>query len=236
MLIVARSLPSRPYLQLSLKAALCVPLQLYVRRHFFFPPGRLVAYYDGVTSQVRAETQVMRHHHLLSLTRQHVVSQVKAVRLELSGINSPFCLGILSCPAAACFKGGRAPELSTLPKQCLGFCTGCIRRKPTAEVLGASAWPANMSQNTTRRCREQAANWPDPAQSFGALINLAVLLQETYYELLLAGQFIDEEERSVLRWGRNAKVRRTDSRWRVEFTENRDVLCSLRGMHCLDST
>ena len=33
--------------------------QLYVRRHFFFPPGRLIAYYDGVTSQVRAETQVM---------------------------------------------------------------------------------------------------------------------------------------------------------------------------------
>ena len=30
--------------------------------------------------------------------------------------------------------------------------------------------------------------------------------QETYYELLLAGQFISEEEREVLRWGRNAKV------------------------------
>ena len=32
------------------------------------------------------------------------------------------------------------------------------------------------------------------------------LAQETYYELLLAGQFISEEEREVLRWGRNAKV------------------------------
>jgi 23S rRNA maturation mini-RNase III len=36
-----------------------VIVQLYVRRHFFFPPSRLMAYYDGVTSQVRAETQVL---------------------------------------------------------------------------------------------------------------------------------------------------------------------------------
>jgi 23S rRNA maturation mini-RNase III len=32
--------------------------QLYVRRHYFFPPSRLIAYYEDVTSQVRAETQV----------------------------------------------------------------------------------------------------------------------------------------------------------------------------------
>lgn len=31
-------------------------------------------------------------------------------------------------------------------------------------------------------------------------------LQERYYELLLSGQFITEEEREILRWGRNAKV------------------------------
>lgn len=35
---------------------------------------------------------------------------------------------------------------------------------------------------------------------------LAVFLQERYYELLLSGQFINEEEREILRWGRNAKV------------------------------
>lgn len=39
-----------------------------------------------------------------------------------------------------------------------------------------------------------------------------VFAQETYYELLLAGQFIDDEERSVLRWGRNAKVRKKGGR------------------------
>lgn len=33
-------------------------MQLYVRRHYFFPPGRITQYYDDVTSQVRAETQV----------------------------------------------------------------------------------------------------------------------------------------------------------------------------------
>ncbi|KAK9846419.1 hypothetical protein WJX81_003426 [Elliptochloris bilobata] len=31
--------------------------ELYVRRHFFFPPSRLTRYYEGVASQVRAETQ-----------------------------------------------------------------------------------------------------------------------------------------------------------------------------------
>ena len=35
---------------------LCV--QLYVRRHYFFPPSRITQYYEDVTSQVRAETQV----------------------------------------------------------------------------------------------------------------------------------------------------------------------------------
>ena len=33
-------------------------MQLYVRRHYFYPPGRITQYYDNVTSQVRAETQV----------------------------------------------------------------------------------------------------------------------------------------------------------------------------------
>jgi hypothetical protein len=32
--------------------------QLYVRRHYFYPPSRLSLYYEGVASQVRAETQV----------------------------------------------------------------------------------------------------------------------------------------------------------------------------------
>ena len=32
--------------------------QLYVRRHYFFPPSKLTRYYEGVASQVRAETQV----------------------------------------------------------------------------------------------------------------------------------------------------------------------------------
>ena len=36
--------------------------------------------------------------------------------------------------------------------------------------------------------------------------NSRAISQETYYELLLAGQFIDEEERTILKWGRNAKV------------------------------
>ncbi len=38
------------------KGSSCV--QLYVRRHYFYPPGRITQYYDNVTSQVRAETQV----------------------------------------------------------------------------------------------------------------------------------------------------------------------------------
>ena len=33
-------------------------MQLYVRRHYFYPPGRITQYYENVTSQVRAETQV----------------------------------------------------------------------------------------------------------------------------------------------------------------------------------
>ncbi|CAL8461802.1 g1333 [Coccomyxa elongata] len=40
--------------------------ELYVRRHFFFPPSRLIAYYEGVTSQVRAETQETYYQLLLS--------------------------------------------------------------------------------------------------------------------------------------------------------------------------
>ncbi|EIE25234.1 ribonuclease III [Coccomyxa subellipsoidea C-169] len=40
--------------------------ELYVRRHFFFPPGRLTTYYEGVTSQVRAETQETHYQLLLS--------------------------------------------------------------------------------------------------------------------------------------------------------------------------
>lgn len=31
-------------------------------------------------------------------------------------------------------------------------------------------------------------------------------VQETYYRLLLSGEFITAEERDILRWGRNAKV------------------------------
>ena len=33
-------------------------MQLYVRRHYFYPPIRITQYYENVTSQVRAETQV----------------------------------------------------------------------------------------------------------------------------------------------------------------------------------
>lgn len=33
-------------------------MQLYVRRHYFFPPSRLTTYYEGVSAEVRAESQV----------------------------------------------------------------------------------------------------------------------------------------------------------------------------------
>ena len=33
-------------------------LQMYVRRHFFFPPGRVTAYYENTVAKVRAEAQV----------------------------------------------------------------------------------------------------------------------------------------------------------------------------------
>lgn len=33
-------------------------MQLYVRRHYFYPPSRITQYYENVTMQVRAETQV----------------------------------------------------------------------------------------------------------------------------------------------------------------------------------
>ena len=36
--------------------------QLYVRRHYFYPPGRITQYYKNVTSQVRAETQAWLYH------------------------------------------------------------------------------------------------------------------------------------------------------------------------------
>lgn len=38
-------------------------MQLYVRRHYFFPPTRITHYYENVTSQVRAETQVTTCRH-----------------------------------------------------------------------------------------------------------------------------------------------------------------------------
>ena len=31
---------------------------MYVRRHFFFPPGRVTAYYENTVAKVRAEAQV----------------------------------------------------------------------------------------------------------------------------------------------------------------------------------
>ena len=40
---------------------MCPCMQLYVRRHYFFPPSRITHYYEVVTSQVRAETQVRLH-------------------------------------------------------------------------------------------------------------------------------------------------------------------------------
>ena len=55
-------------------------VQLYVRRHYFCPPSRLGAYYEEVTSQVRAETQVMaaaecilRHMHCYPISLQPAV-------------------------------------------------------------------------------------------------------------------------------------------------------------------
>ncbi|CAL5222583.1 g4973 [Coccomyxa viridis] len=40
--------------------------ELYVRRHYFYPPGRITQYYENVTSQVRAETQETHYELLLA--------------------------------------------------------------------------------------------------------------------------------------------------------------------------
>ena len=49
-------------------------MQLYVRRHYFYPPSRITQYYDNVTSQVRAETQV-------SVASKQRRSSISALRL-----------------------------------------------------------------------------------------------------------------------------------------------------------
>lgn len=58
-----------------------------------------------------------------------------------------------------------------------------------------------------------------------------LVCQEVYYEVLIAGTWLSEEERDVLRWGRNAKVKSVPKR--LVAAKSGEAYRKATAMECL---